>query len=392
MFYTTSVDKTIETLEMLLADAEAFEREKVLAALLSVNNKFSIEEVNIIIASVKENRYKLEREVVALQAFSKEFLYQYATNHNKCYETAEILFNKMRLSIAGTKRLYKKFCATDRRPAPIKEGMRVNPSVFTNSKLSSKVPLYQLIDFECYDNCVNVLCDAMEDFYRLLSTALLLCRGVIEQEEEIRKDYNGLKKIYDSCREGEIKNMHNIVITALSQTIITDDELTRIKANANSLQEFICDGYHKVDKKTFNTHCILMTVKEGRRNGLTELESILWRNNHSIVPFVRSVIAHFDELNPKGYADKSTGKYKFSAKHVAMFMEWCQITGSGKEKQFIEEYFNKEYNGEYQCVNSSSVNAAKTKYTDEEYKQFKSALDALVGIEKSTEDTQRQVI
>ncbi len=389
MVYTTSLDKTFETIEILINDADAFEKKNVLGALLASNNRFSVEDVNIIIIGVKENIYKLKKETVALQSFANEFLYQYATNYNKCYETAESLFNRMRSSIAGTKKLYRRFCTTDRRRAPIKDGVRISLSAFTYSNLSSKKPICRLIEFDCYDDCVNVLCDALEEFFRWLLVALKLCRNVIEQEAKIRKDYDGVKQIYENCRDGEIQNINKIVFDALSKTIITDDELTIRKANAKSLQEFICDGYHTVDKKTFNTHCLLVTVKEGRRNGLTELESILWSNNHSMVAFVRSAIAHFDELNPEGYADKKTGKIKLIAKHVAMFMQWCHITGSGKEKQFVEEYFNKEYQGKYQCIKSSSVNAAKTKYTDEEYKRFKSTLDELVGIEKSTDDSQK---
>lgn len=372
MKYSTAVDKDYDTLKMLIEEAGNFEKENVLYAVST--KSYTVEEVKALTFHIREKQYKLEKEVLALEVFSKDFPYTYATKNNKCFDIVTILLNKMRQNISGTKKLYKRFCLTNRKHEPVKDGKWVKPSVFAHSQLNSKLQIRQLFGTEVYDDCVSELCDAMEDFFSCLHRGLLASYNAIKLENMVRNDDVMLKCIYDAGRDKATHNLPKDLFKFISNDICNKDELTKRKAHAKSLQEFIRAYYHTVDEESFKIHAIVTAISEGRQDGLTGIETLLWGDNPEFVKKVRFLIAHFDELNPGGYLDNNTKKKKLKAKYVAMFMKWCKITGTGNEKRFIEEYFNVEYHGNYKCVGSSSVNSAKNKFSDEDYNDFKASL------------------
>lgn len=367
MRYSTIVEKNENTLSQLIQEVEAFDQEHVLNGLEA--RSFTEEDVMMLTAHVMEQRGKLDKEIISLKNFSKTFIQQYATTNNTCFDTATKLFNRMRSGIAGTKKMYRTFCKRNMRPGPVVDGEEQKVSAFSHSQLYSQIQEKRLFGSDGYLDCVTNLCKEMELFFDDLCAGLQLCIGILRKENMIRHDFVLANRVYESCCQQEIEN-GKLIIDFLSSTNCPDDELTKHKEQAKSLQEFICGGYHFYSKENFHKHAIIQAVKKGKRNGLTQLEALLWQEDADFVKQVRNVIHHFDSLEPKGYKDNASGKYKLSAKCVAMFMEWAKITASGKEKQFVEEYFNKEYNGKYKCVSATSVNNAKKNYSKEEYSAF----------------------
>lgn len=368
MRYSTIVDKSEDTLNLIIEKAEEFDQERVLNG-LDVRH-YAVEEVQMLVAHVREYHAKLQKEIVALVKFSQDFNKQYATDNNKCFDTAGRLFNRIRSSIAGTKKLYKKFCPRIRRQGPMRDGVEQRPSVFTHSVLSMQEHTSSLFGTEGYHECVDELCKEMEGFFRDLVIGLKLCRDVMQQEKEIRGDYPRVLSIYERCCSEVVNESRGLMQTLEQCRDMQADEMTQKKTAAKSLQKFVSDSFHTVDKSQFQMHAVIDAISKGKRNGLTELESVLWNNNLEFVQQVRLAIQRFDELEPRGQMDRMAGVCKLSAKYVAMLMKWCGITGTGKEKQFVEEYFNRTYQGMYKRLGYSSVNTAKNKFTDEEYETF----------------------
>lgn len=384
MQYTTIVDKSEETLNMIIEKAEEFDQERVLNGLDM--RHYSVDDVVMLTDHVREYHAKLRKEIVALVRFSQNFNKEYATDNNKCFDTASRLFNRLRSSIAGTKQLYRKFCPILRRRGFLKDGSEGRPSVFTHSMLNVGQRL--LFGTEGYDGSVNELCEAMEQFFADLVVGLKLCRDVMQQEREIRGDYTRVLGIYEQCCQRVVNESRGLMQTLEQCRDLTADEMTSKKSCAPSLQQFVSDRFHTLDKSQFQMHAVMDVICKGRRKGLTELESMLWNNNLEFVQQVRTAIARFDELQPAGQMNRATHVCKLSARYVAMLMQWCGITGTGKEKQFVEEYFNHTYQGRYQTLSSSSVNAAKNKYTTEEYTDFCLQLTEII----SPEHQQRSIL
>ena len=377
MKYTTIVDKSEETLNLIIGKAEEFDQERVLNGLDM--RHYTQEEVRMLTSLVTEYHAKLQREIVALVKFAQDFNKQYATDNNKCFDTASRLFNRIRGSIAGTKKVYRRFCLKLCRKGPVKEGAEQLQSVFSHSLLN--VGQHVLFGLETYDECVAELCHRMEEFFRDLVVALKLCRDVMQQEREIRGDLPRVLSIYETCCSQVVSESRGMMQALEKCGQVEADEMTSKKSCAKSVQQFVSDRFHTLDKSQFQMHAVMDIISKGRRQGLTELESMLWNNNLEFVQQVRTTIARFDELRPAGQMNRMTRVYKLSAKYVAMLMQWCGITGTGKEKQFVEEYFNHSYQGRYQTLGASSVNAAKNKFSDKEYADFCLRLTEIISPE-----------
>ena len=342
---------------------------------------YSVDEVQMLTTDVRECHAKLQKEIVALVKFSQDFNKQFATDNNKCFDTASRLFNRIRSSIAGTKKVYKKFCPRVRRQGPVRDGIEQRPSVFTHSMLSRGEYMLTMFGTEGYHECVEMLCQAMEAFFQDLVTGLRLCRDVMQQEREIRGDYPRVMSIYEDCCQTVVSESRDFMQMLESQRDLALDEMTQKKSSAPSVQAFASETFHTANRSQFKKHAVIDAINKGKRNGLTDIESLLWNNNLEFVKQVRLAIERFDELQPGGQMDRKVGKRKLSATYVAMLMKWCGITGSGKEKQFVEEYFNSTYHGLYKTIGSSSVNGAKNKFTDEEYTHFCEELTEVISPE-----------
>lgn len=386
MRYNTIVEKSEETLNQIISKAEEFDQERVLNGLDM--RHYTRDQVQMLSSQVAEFHAKLQREIGALLKFAQDFNQQYATDNNKCFDTASRLFNRIRGSIAGTKKVYKKFCLKLCRKGPVKEGTEQRQSVFTHSLLN--VGQHVLFGLETYDECVGELCHKMEEFFRDLVVALKLCRDVMQQEREIRGDLPRVLSIYEACCSQVVSESRVLMRILERCSQVEADEMTSEKSCATSVQQFVSERFHTLDKAQFQAHAVLDAIRKGRRKGLTGLESMLWNNDQQCVMRVRQAIAHFDELEPRGLLDRASGQYKLSARYVAMLMQWCGITGTGHEKQFVEEYFNSTYKGRYKVIGSSSVNTAKNRYSAKEYSDFCARL--LYIIEPETQQVLMQRI
>ena len=108
MLYSTIVDKNDDGLRMIIDAAEKFEEGKYLNAIYKC--QLDREDIRGITEYVKERKARLSIEYQELDKFSKSFNKEYATNNNKCFDSAEKLFIKIRSTISGSKTIYKKFC------------------------------------------------------------------------------------------------------------------------------------------------------------------------------------------------------------------------------------------------------------------------------------------
>ncbi len=108
MKYTSVLEASEQSFQNLIADAEDFENDKIFASIRS--RDYDESEINLINADVRICIAKIEKEYIALEKFSKEFNKLYATNYNQCYDTALKLCRKLRSTLAGTKKLFRKMC------------------------------------------------------------------------------------------------------------------------------------------------------------------------------------------------------------------------------------------------------------------------------------------
>lgn len=367
MLYSTIVEKNEQGLQMIIEAAEKFEEGKYLNAIYDCH--LSKDEVLGVTEYVREYKSKLSREHLALAKFALTFNKKYATDNNKCFDSAEKLFNKIRSTISGSKKIYKKFCRTVRKQLP--PTAEQHPSVFKRSELVNNYYSEQLFGFETYDMCVQTLYKELEEFFMELIKSMALCQMIIFEESAIRNNPEQCINIYNKCYDEMLNNSRMMVRTFKEHKIAPDSEMERRKKQAGSLPEFICANYHKPDISQWQIYVVKSELSKG--NDMTDVEKILFgADNEELVQKARIAILHFDELEKDAHKGKHRDKH--SAYCVASFMLWCGIgtTQDAKVKLFVEEYFNKTYKGDYPPVKTNAVNNAKNTIM---YKPTESSLD-----------------
>ncbi|MCF2660246.1 hypothetical protein JQM83_13780 [Parabacteroides distasonis] len=377
MKYKTCVDHNLEGLELILEKAQSFDRESVLQGIL--DRHYTIYQVEQMITFVQEYHAKLKRECNSLVEFAKTFNHQFATDNNKCFETAERLFWKIRSSVSGTKKIYKKFCKIIRTRFPGIHNAK-KPSVFTHSILTRGSFNRDLFGEDSFPKVVTTLCDELEDFFMDLVQITLVCRNVTIQEIEIRKNPKRLEELYteDYCQMS-ISNQILIKTLQESKTVLQLDPMTKSK-KTRSYQAFLQEAFHQYSRQQFQQHYLVEKLESGHNGGLDDDEALYWPNHHDRVPDIRKVIAHFDELNPKGSKDSKSGRYKIKGEVMARFVNWCRVEVN--LKAFIEKYFKKHYQGEFIPLGTTSVIEAKNKLAkkskDPGEAEFKEQVEALI--------------
>lgn len=358
MKYSTIVEHSEDNLQMILDKASDFEREAILDGVIS--RRLSLYDVEQLTNDIKEYRAKMKREYLSLVAFGKTFNRQFATDNNKCFETAKILFWKIRSCLSETKRIFLKFCK--RCQGQSRYEVNYKASVFSHNILCNKGYMPDLFGEESFPEAVSELCSEMEAFFNELTECIKLCIGILQTEDDTRNDPALLLQIYNKDAE-DTRSSQREIIRQISQgkLKIAIDPMSQQKKSTKTLQAFLAETFHKFDTAEFSLHILYTDIEKGLNNGLDETEALLWKNNPDFVPQIRLVIEHFDELDPKGRLDKASGMHKIDGNIMAKFMDWCHISNTGYEKVFIENYFNKHYNGQYLTLKTNTVNTAKNK-------------------------------
>ena len=354
MKYSTIVNKSDESLLMIIDTAKSFDENRYLQGIYEC--RFKKEKVMAFTEIVKECHAKLRREYLALADFAVKFNKMYATDNNKCFETAERLFNRIRSSISGTKRIYKRFCKVSRKKWMENARCAVEKSIFKRSVLAKALYTEDMFGMVSYDECVNKLYDELEGFFKDLVVGLALCHMIIQEEDAIRSTPERCMELYRQCCDEAEQSAKLLVKTMKENRVehLSSDDFLERRKNARSLQEFVCENFHEMNLSEFQIHVVSELLHKGQANGLTDTETALWPKGNEHIKDIRLVIAHFDELKSEGQKGKLDGKA------VAMFMKWCGVA-EGKEKLFVEDYFNKEYKGKLTTLKANSVNTAKNK-------------------------------
>lgn len=379
MQYTTVLDASDKNFESIIQNAATFEDSKILAAIQS--REYDENDVNLICADIKISIIRLDKEYIALQEFAKFFNKLYATNYNQCYNTALTLSRKLKSTVSGTKKIFRKMCPIVRKVNTYSQNKKL--SIFDHSFLTGLPYSEDMFGLENYPECVKELCLSARSFFFKLTGIMLLCREIIQKERYIRTHPDLCNKIYQENYQEVAKKSHDTIKTLKTLgTTLPMDAMSKRMHGPKSLQQAICDCFHVFNPSQFQFFVIFNTIEEGKKDGLNSEEAILWPNNHDLAKQVRLVIEHFDELNVAGREDKKLGKHHIKAKAVAMLMEWAGIIGSGNEAKFIK-YFRNTYHGQHLApAGSSGTNNNKNNFTDEEYNQFTENIKLIINNRK----------
>lgn len=351
MRYRTIVEKDDQTLVEIIAALEQFEEDRFIAGIQSRHyTKYDIEQAFDMVLSYQS---RVNVEARSLVRFSETFIQQFATDNNKCFESAQRYFNRIRSTLCALKKVFQKM--TPRSMVQLPEGTE-QPTVFERSPLSYGACVIDLWGLASYDECVQQLYHRLETLLTSATTILGLCHQMIESEELTRQDTQQLKNIYhESCEQlmGSVREFAGFLGTVQQ---LPETELNRRRHEARSIDDFLKKEYHNVDKKEFKQFVFLEAMRQGKSEGLTEEETYLFHDDLERVRQVRWAIEHFDEMDVEGQMGK------IDSTLIVYFLKWCDV-GQSKEKR-LYKYFCDMYKGQYGLLVWSAVSKERKELRD----------------------------
>ena len=106
MRYTTIVEKSDKTLLEIIGALEQFEKDRFIAGIQARHyTKFQIEQT---LDMVRSYQSRMNMEARSLMCFSENFIQQFATDNNKCFNEAQRYFNRIRSTLCALKKVFQK--------------------------------------------------------------------------------------------------------------------------------------------------------------------------------------------------------------------------------------------------------------------------------------------
>lgn len=333
MKYNTIVDNNQDTLEEIVRVMEGLSEDRFIEGIaLKHHDRFEIQQTADMI---KEYQCRINREARALVRFSEDFIRQFATDNNKCYETAEKLFTKIRSTLACLLKIFKKTTPYHRG----KKGVYVvsKQPLYKKSKLSEKQIQQDLFGLKSFPDSARDLYSALDTLFSTSTAMLTLCHQIIEKEKQTREDPVLLRKIYnDTCNE--LMKSFSVFRDFISPNQeLPENAMVECRKKAKTENEFLRNEYHRHDRKEMTTFLIIDNVRQARSNGLTEVEAKFWPKNTHKALVVRKVIDNFDLVH--GVEGQ---KGKLSPHVVLEFLKWCDVQEC-MEKRLFQELFLPKY-------------------------------------------------
>lgn len=356
MRYRTIVEKNESSLLQIIQAVESFNAGGFLESLRRRN--LSTYEIDQMVDEVRMHQIKMNREVKALVRFSETFLVSYATENNRCYETAEQLFNRIRSTISGARKVLRKTCPRRMRRQP--EG-KEQPLFYLRSMLTVGSHTGDLFGIESFECSVQQLFHEMTTFFATVLSTLALCHRMIVSEREIRQDADRCLDIYnDTCAKlmDEVNQMSRWLGDVKD---LSENTLLKRKHQARSEKAFVRENYHQYTPAELKQMLMIEVLRRGQNDGLTEEEALLWPNDHEQALKVRRVIPLIDQLGAEGL------KGKMDSGLIIEFLKWCKV--DSKLEKRLYQYFcraYKEQGGRLQVLGWSSISQVRKDRRDRE--------------------------
>ena len=174
MIPRTIVEHDKSGLEMVLEALDELLQERFVEGIK--NKHRTLYEIEQTTEMVKMYQHRVNIEAKSVVKFSENFIRQFATDNNQCFSTAQVLFGKIKSTIAGLKQVFYKTTTTDRRQLP--EGVEP-PLVFDKSPLGHGEYTPDMYGLESFPQPVQDLYRALDTLFSTSSAVLALCHLMI---------------------------------------------------------------------------------------------------------------------------------------------------------------------------------------------------------------------
>lgn len=332
MLYTTIVQRDETGLTKIYEKARLFEEENALEAI--INCKFSLIKVRQTLYLVREYQNRLNLESSELVIFSENFIEEYSTNSNQCFEIALGLMKKIGTTVTGSMKVFRKFCPVVRRQI---QGNNVVP-VLDYTKLTSRLYASEFFGSEPYVEEVKTLMHELSAFFHHLIATMAVCKDMIRKEKEVRGDFEQLKRIFNKSCEQLLKGVNELVGSFGNVKLVSDEELEERRKNARPMNEWLASEYHRHDKQWLRREAYILRAISGAEDGLDTVPSQFWPHDHAKGKEVMDVIGRLHTLGLKVRNTKTEGKKgKYDSMEMVYLLKWSGVSHVDANGTVVDE-------------------------------------------------------
>ena len=360
MPYYWSQIETLENLQYVAGLVDGFDQNRFLAAIMGKPlGKGKIVHMR---NELNEITDKLEEEYLVLEEFGKTFNEKFATRNNQYFSSAMTLLRKMHSGTSKMVEIYRQFAPQNKAARRAAHAENQTMDLFSHSTMGGQdytLPMFN--DMDAYTPEVGELFDAMKRFMEHLSKSLKLCKGILEEEEQIRHDP-------DACLERYhfFKDEHRGMIKALLEAISLDSSIflaennpaIKMRKESKDEKQFAERGFHNLTESATVVLASKEMIEEAKRGEFTAPEIWLFdAHERSHIRRVREIIRKFDTYLPEDYTRKT-----LPAKYIACLLRWCKPR---EDKAFVK-YFKETYEetgGKLTVPKNPAVNQQKNELT-----------------------------
>ena len=376
-YYYTDIEPTLENLNDIIGICETFMKEggdRLMCALGM--RKWDIDEIERLSVYIVESRQKMEKELHQLNRYKREFNDMFATNHNDYYNSVANILEHIRSHTRPLKELLKKTCNRKHPNKNTCKRYNIKPkSVRKESVLASDTYQRQIfgIDDPTTPTQVSGLFRELNKFFADEKKCMEICKEVLKEEEDIRRDPVKSKYVLDKYRRRAFEKLRGVIMLITDDTIDTLIDINptyQRYQNYSTDEAFAQEEFHKPNVPEMDQFCVIEFGVAKRKYQLDNDEIANWGKNPNWIKKIRYIVKHFDELLPDYFNHKMMGKFQF------YFCKWA-LPGNIKKGN---EYFIKHYKGNLKVSQYAAVNNHGKNYDQhsEEVKNFHKAIDILL--------------
>lgn len=296
-------------------------------------SRFGLENVLSLDAEVISVTSKLKDDYAKLMKLSRYFNEEFVHPNNYAFSTAHQLLNKIRSGFSELKKILQFFTPNNAASVPHLPEGKSKPLIYTRSQLTNAEYTPSLFPEDIAPE-VKLLFQHLSEFFELLEMAINLCKSIMLEEEEIRKDPKQCQKIYNAFKQNQYQRIIP-VINCMSKSILHITNFAiELRKKCESEADFSQKAYHNVK---FNDAIQLASkeiAEEAMNQHCSSDEVALFGENYDKINKVRKIIQNFDSI-----LEDLTKKNNIPAEAIASLLVWSKPI----EKVKFYNYFKKTY-------------------------------------------------
>ena len=308
------------------------------------------EQILNLTGNLRNSHTLLDKELLRLGDYSKDYNSKWATKKTYTYGTTEELQVKSQSQLKRWKDMLK---ITSPR-CPKHTANSTQPSLYSASYLTRQPYELDMWGPASYGTLIYDLYDEMNVLINHLEDGKQLCQDVIQQEQMIDQDPAWKEELHDRQFQQIAEQNQDVIEKRYNErTIDTDNPIYQEMVSSNSKLEFKSKGFHKYHERECVDYVVTVSALILQKNDITPTENKLFGRNFGMIKLVRFIIDHLDDLL------KVNKNGKFDKYEILELIKWCDVKESPKRHEDSErvlfEHIKSNYLGIHKWYGWPSV-------------------------------------